>query len=87
MKITGLTAYLLRAPETGKPHWTSHFKVPTANEILVRLSTDEGIEGFGLTSSYKPFDFAISALKTGLGELVFGEDPLAPKRLYAKMFA
>ena len=86
MKITGLTAYLLRAPETEKPHWTSHFKVPTANEILVRLTTDQGIEGFGLTSSYKPFDFAVNALKTGLGDLVIGEDPLAPERLYAKMF-
>ncbi len=86
MKITGLTAYLLRAPETERPHWTSHFKVPTANEILVRLTTDEGVEGFGLTSSYKPFDFATSALKTGFGDLVIGEDPLAPERLYAKSF-
>jgi L-alanine-DL-glutamate epimerase-like enolase superfamily enzyme len=86
VKITKLDVFTLRAPPQERPHWTSHFIVPTANEILVRLQTDEGIEGIGLATSYTPIDFAIKAFKSGLGDVIVGEDPLAPERLYRKLF-
>ena len=87
MKITKLQVHILRAPDDGRPYWVSHFIVPKANEILVRLQTDEGIEGIGLATSYTPIEAAIHAFRTGIGELVVGEDPLAPERLYQKLFA
>jgi D-galactarolactone cycloisomerase len=87
MKITGLEVHVLRAPDDGRPHWVSHFIVPKANEILVRLRTDDGIEGIGLATSYTPIEAAIHAFRTGIGELVVGADPLAPERLYQKLFA
>ena len=87
MKITRVEVYALRAPAPARPHWTSHFIVPTANELLVRLYTDEGLDGFGLATSYTPIDFALKAVKGGIMELVVGEDPLAPERLYRKLFA
>jgi len=87
MKITRLDVYILRAPDTGRPHWVSHFVVPRANEILVRMHTDEGIEGIGIATSYTPIEAAIHAFRTGIGELIVGEDPLAPERLYQKLFA
>jgi L-alanine-DL-glutamate epimerase-like enolase superfamily enzyme len=86
LKITRIEVFALRAPQQARPHWTSHFIVPTANEILVRLYTDEGIDGFGLATSYTPIDFAIKAIKGGITELIIGEDPLAPERLYRKLF-
>lgn len=86
MKITSIKVFALRGPNTERPHWTSHFIVPTANEILVQLGTDEGIEGFGLATSYSPIDFAVRAFKSGVGELVIGADALAPERLYDKLF-
>ena len=49
MKITKLEIHILRAPDTGRPHWVSNFIVPRANEILVRMHTDEGIVGLGET--------------------------------------
>jgi len=52
MKITKLEVHILRAPDEGRPHWVSHFKVPKANEILVRMQTDQGIEGIGIATSY-----------------------------------
>ena len=61
--------------------------VPRANEILVRLHTDQGIEGIGLATSYTPIESAIHAFKSGIAELVIGADPLAPERLYQKIFA
>ena len=87
MKITRLEVYILRAPDTGRPHWVSHFVVPRANEILVRMHTDEGILGIGSATSYTPIEAAIHTFRSGIGELVLGEDPLAPERLYQKLFA
>jgi D-galactarolactone cycloisomerase len=87
MKISSLQVYILRAPDTGRPHWVSHFIVPRANEILVRIRTDEGIEGIGIATSYTPIEAAIHAFRTGIGELVVGADPLAPEQLYRKLFA
>lgn len=87
MKITELEVHILRAPDEGRPHWVSHFVVPRANEILVRMRTDEGIEGFGLATSYTPIEAAIKAFRTGIGELIVGQDPLAPERLYQRLFA
>jgi L-alanine-DL-glutamate epimerase-like enolase superfamily enzyme len=87
MKITKLDVYVLRAPDTGRPHWVSHFIVPRANEILVRMQTDEGVEGIGIATSYTPIEAAIKAFKGGIAEFVIGADPLAPERLYQKIFA
>ena len=79
MKITRLQVYVLRAPDTGRPHWVSHFIVPKANEILVRAQTDEGIEGIGIATSYTPIEAAIHAFRSGIAERVIGADPLAPE--------
>jgi L-alanine-DL-glutamate epimerase-like enolase superfamily enzyme len=87
MKITRLEVYILRAPDSGRPHWVSHFIVPKANEILVRMHTDEGIEGIGIATSYTPIEAAIKAFNTGIADLIIGADPLAPERLYQKLFA
>jgi L-alanine-DL-glutamate epimerase-like enolase superfamily enzyme len=87
MKITRLQVYILRAPDTGRPHWVSHFIVPRANEILVRLQTDEGVEGVGLATSYTPIEAAIHAFRTGIADLIVGADALAPEQLYQKLFA
>jgi len=87
MKITKLQAYILRAPDTGRPHWVSHFTVPRASEILVRVQTDAGVEGIGLATSYTPIEAAVHAFRSGIGELIVGDDPLAPEQLYQKLFA
>jgi len=38
-KITDIDVFVLRAPDSGRAHWVSHFVVPRANEtheILIR---------------------------------------------------
>ena len=86
MKITKLDVYILRAPDTDRPHWVSHFVVPKANEILVRMRTDQGIEGIGVATSYTPIEAAIKCFRGGIEGLIVGTDPLAPERLYQKLF-
>lgn len=87
MKITGIEAWVLRTADDERPHWVSHFVVPKASEILVRLRTDEDLEGFGIATSYTPIEAAIHAWNTGIADLIIGEDPLAPERLYEKLFS
>ena len=87
MKITKLEIYILRAPETGRPHWVSNFIVPRANEILVKMHTDQGITGIGIATSYTPIEAAVHAFRSGIGELIVGADPTAPEQLYQKLFS
>ena len=87
MKITEIDAFLLRGPEVERPHWVSHFIVPTANELLVRLRTDEGIEGFGLATSYTNADPIVHVMKSGIADRIIGANPLAPERIYEDLFA
>jgi L-alanine-DL-glutamate epimerase-like enolase superfamily enzyme len=87
MKIASLEVFVLRAPDTGRPHWVSHFSVASANEILVRMRTSEGVEGFGLATSYTSVAPIVQAFRNGIGELIFGKDPLAPERLHEALLA
>jgi len=87
MKITGIEVHTLRDKSGGKPHWVSHFAVPHANEILVQLRTDEGIEGLGLATSYTSTDPMVHAFRTGIAELIVGADALAPEQLYQRLFS
>ena len=87
MKIASLEAYTLGAPDGGRPNWVSHFIVPRANELLVRLRTEDGIEGFGLATSYGSLDGIVRAFRSGIGDEVVGADALAPERLHQKLFA
>jgi L-alanine-DL-glutamate epimerase-like enolase superfamily enzyme len=77
----------LRGPEIARPHWVSNFTVPTANEVLVRLKTSDGIQGFGLATSYTSAEPILDVFRSGIGDLIVGEDPLAPERLYEKLFS
>jgi len=87
MKITQLEIHILRAPDDGRPHWVSNFIVPRANELLVRIRTDQGVEGFGLATNYTPMDAMVKAFSTGISDLIIDQDPLAPERLYQRLFA
>eukprot|EP00438_Fugacium_kawagutii_P016897 Skav219048 [mRNA] locus=scaffold2272:130616:135948:+ [translate_table: standard] len=85
-RIASLQVYALRGPKIPRPHWTAFFPVPPGNEILVRLRTHQGLEGFGLASSYTAIEPLVKPWQSGLAELIVGEDALAPERLYQKMF-
>ena len=87
MTISSLEIHILRAPDTGRPHWVSNFIVPRANEILVRMRTDEGLEGIGLATSYTPIEAAVQAFRSAIADQIIGEDALAPERLYQKLFS
>jgi D-galactarolactone cycloisomerase len=86
MKITEVEVHVLSAPEEGRPHWVSHYPVPRGNDLLVRLRTDSGLDGFGLGSSNASIAGAAKLFEEGLAGLVVGADALAPERLYERLF-
>jgi L-alanine-DL-glutamate epimerase-like enolase superfamily enzyme len=86
-KIVTLEAFVLRAPETGRPHWVSHFSVATANEVLIRVRTNDDVEGFGLATSYGSVEPVVRAFRSGVSEQILGMDPLAPEQLHEKLIS
>ena len=86
MKITDVEVHLLSGPPEERPHWVSHYPVHQVNELLVRLRTDGGLEGFGLGSSRAAIRGAAEMFCSGLKDLIVGEDALSPERLYEKVF-
>jgi|TARA_B100001094_G_scaffold327734_1_gene386596 D-galactarolactone cycloisomerase len=85
-KIKEIEFSILTAPDEKRPHWVSLFKVPSANELLVRMKTDDGIEGFGLATSYTDITPLVNVVKGGLSDEILGMDALSPERLYEKLF-
>ena len=66
--IENLEIYTLQVPEDKRPHWVSHFKVPSANELLIKIKTNEGHEGFGMATSYTDISPIVSPFKSGIEE-------------------
>ena len=63
--ISDLDVFLLQGPEEDRPHWVSNFTVPTANEILIRLRTDDRNEDVGLATSYTNAEAILHVLRSG----------------------
>ena len=40
--IETLEVYALNNPDEVNPHWVSHFIVPTANELLIKINIMKG---------------------------------------------
>ena len=85
--ISDLDVFLLQGPKKDRPHWVSNFTVPTANEILLRLRTDGGIEGFGLATSYTNAEPILHVFRSGITERLIGANPLAPEHIYEDLFS
>ena len=85
-KLTQVEFHILSAPQEARPHWVSLFPVPRANELLVRMRSSDGVEGFGLATSYSDISPIVKVVSDGIASQILGEDPLAPERLYQQLF-
>ena len=84
--IDSVEVYTLSNPNNVKPHWVSHFIVPTANELLIKIKNKNGNSGFGMATSYTDITPIIKPFKNGLQDLIIGEDPFCPEKIYDKIF-
>ena len=86
-KIISIEVLILREPEDKRPHWVSNFSVPTANEILIKMRTNDGVEGFGLATSYSDTEPILRVLRSGILDRVIGANPLSPESIYEELFS
>ena len=84
--IDSLEVYVLNNPDETKPHWVSHFIVPTANELLIKIKNKNGNSGFGMATSYTDISPIIKPFSSGLEDFIIGEDPFCPEKIYEKIF-
>ncbi len=80
-RIIGIEVSVLRAPDTGRPHGLAILPSPP------RTTTSDGVEGFGLATSYTSADPVVLAFRSGVADQVLGMDPLAPECLHEKLLA
>ena len=84
--IDNVEVYILTGPSERRPHWVSHFIVPTANELLVKIKTKQGLEGFGIATNYSDINPIIEVFKTDFLEQIVGMDATCPEIIYEKIF-
>ena len=85
-QIDSLEVYVLNNPDEVIPHWVSHFIVPTANELLIKIKNKNGNSGFGLATSYTDISPLVKPFSNGIADMILGEDPFSPEKLYEKIF-
>ena len=84
--IDNVEVYILTGPSEKRPHWVSHFIVPTANELLVKIKTKQGLEGFGIATNYSDINPIIEVFKTDFLDQIIGMDATCPEVIYEKIF-
>src|SRR2546426_2691626 len=84
VKITGVEAIPLAVPlrESTPP---SPWAAATAKQILVRLTTDEGLTGWGECFAYGATLAVVSVVEEALAPIVLGQDPTQVAELVDRM--
>jgi len=88
MKITQVDTFPIAVPLT-KPIVMSHITIEQSNNVLVRVTTDDGIVGWGegveATDLTGETQESIRAAIDFIGQRVVGEDPMRRGALWAQM--
>src|SRR5215510_11560868 len=84
MKITAVDSVLLRIP-TAKPIALS---LPTHDLVVATIRTDEGVSGFGYSLVFGSggSEAVLAYVRSRLGPMLVGEDPLFVERLWERMY-
>lgn len=87
MKITEVETYILKS-KLDRPFAYSQGWVQGRSTVLVRIATDEGIEGWGETFSVglQPPEIAAAAINSALKPLIIGKDPRNTEVLWHDMY-
>jgi len=87
MKITGVETYLLRVLVDPYTYGASSKGwIRDRSSLLVRIRTDEGIEGWGEGGQTGPPEFTKMVVEHSLAPLLMGADPFATSALWERMY-
>ena len=85
MKVTQVKTRVLQTPAENPLVVGLPSSGGTREFVTLELTTDEGIEGIGLTFFGGPLTAALKEAVEGLGALVIGEDPMRVEAIGAKL--
>lgn len=86
MRIKKIETFILRVPLGDKVFFSSQCAFPERNSLLVRITTDEGIYGWGEGGQYGPPEPVKVAIETVLAPLLIGKNPLDKDILWHQMY-
>jgi D-galactarolactone cycloisomerase len=87
MRIKAIDTFILKVPLGNKTFYSSQAKFPERNSLLVRITTDNGIVGWGEGGQYGPPEPVAACISDVFASLLIGAEAGAPvvtsERLYA----
>ena len=87
MRITGVEPVILRAPLADARFLSSQSAFPERNSLLVRITTDTGLTGWGEGGQYGPPEPVAACVQSVLAPQLLAQDPRQPTRLQELLYA
>lgn len=87
MKIASIETFVLRVPLNDKRFYSSQAAFPERNSLLVRITTDTGIVGWGEGGQYGPPEPPAACIQHVLGPRLIGQRADAPVRIAEDLYA
>ena len=86
MKIDRLETFLLKVPLGADRFYSSQLAFPERSSLLVRITTDTGLVGWGECGQWGPGEHIAACIHDVLSPHVLGRDPLANERIWNDLY-
>jgi len=87
MKIDRIETFLLKAPLGSQRFYSSQCAFPERKSLLVRVSADSGLTGWGECGQYGPAEHVAAFIHDVLAPRALGRDPLAAEPLWHDLYS
>lgn len=87
MKIDRIETFIPRVPLGNKRFFSSQLPFPERNSLLVRITTDTGLIGWGEGGQYGPPEPVASCINSVLGPQLINRVPTQPIRIWEELYA
>jgi D-galactarolactone cycloisomerase len=86
-KIADIRTFVLRSPLGAKRFFSSQASFPERNSLLVRITTEDGLVGWGEGGQYGPPEPPASCIDSVLAPLLIGRSAAEPVRIWDELYA
>jgi D-galactarolactone cycloisomerase len=87
VKITEISTHILRVPLGDRTFYSSQAAFPERNSLLVRIRTDDGLEGWGEGGQYGPPSPVAAVIDDVLAPRLIGRTPDQPVRIWEELYS
>lgn len=87
MKIRSIETYVLRTPLGAKRFFSSQAAFPERNSFLVKITTDDGLVGWGEGGQYGPPEPPMACVEKVLAPKLIGREADQPVRIFEELYS